>query len=392
MAQKLSYSLIEKVGGFLKDFAEKNKLGFLKKYSFKQEKVSKLATDCLKPHLLKEIHDDLAKQKFSFSIDGCTIAGQNVCAIQVKYLREEIDEIAQRSKFSIVNRLLGLSTFKESSESIIYLQMLKDKLFINPQISNNFIGTVHDNARTLSGEKNGLVGLLRKEGHKFFNLNDPCHSLSLTIRNSVGQLPQEIMEFITKLHSHFVSPQRKAQLLRIQEARGDLAGVVLKTYIQTRWLSLGNSLERVMRFWDSLIVYMDENSRKKVEKSEKSRKNGKKKAIKTKDAKKNKELEELDYKKYHELLSNDYFKMRIQFLNFIISKFNPSNSKLQNPTFPTHQLKTEIRNCFNQILLLIVKPQKFSEGIEVIIEQDWQDEAIHKEWYGCKNFYKQTSI
>ena len=128
---------------------------------------------------------------------------------------ERGNEIAQGSKFSIINRLLGLSTLKENSESIIYLQVLRDKLFISLQISNKFIGTLHDNARTLSGEKNGLIGLLREERHKSFNLNDPCHSLSLTIGNSIGQLSQGMMKFMTKLHSHFVLPQRKAQLLRI---------------------------------------------------------------------------------------------------------------------------------------------------------------------------------
>jgi len=255
MAQKLSYSQIEKIGNFFKCFNEKNKLGFLKKFSFKQEKISKIATNCLRPCLLQEIHNDLEKQKFSFSVDGSTIAGQNTCAIQVKYLREEVDEETKRVKSTIVNRLLGLSTFKESSESLVYLQMLKEKLFTNPQISANFVGTAHDHAKTLTGEENGLVGLLEKEGYSFFDLRDPCHGLSLALRNSVGQLPQEIMTFITKLHSHFVSPQRKAQLTRIQETRGEVRSVVLKTYVKTRWLSLGNSLERVIRLWEPLEIY-----------------------------------------------------------------------------------------------------------------------------------------
>ena len=52
MAQRLSFSQIEQIGSYLRDLFTKGQLDFLDKYTFKQEKVSKIASECFKPVLL----------------------------------------------------------------------------------------------------------------------------------------------------------------------------------------------------------------------------------------------------------------------------------------------------------------------------------------------------
>ena len=68
--------------------------------------------------------------------------------------------------------------------------------------------------------------------------------------------------------------------------------------------------------------------------------------------------------------------MKIEFLNFIISRINVINTKLQAQKLPIYELKIQLKNCFTQILLLIVKPEKISEEFQVIIQQDWQEETV----------------
>ena len=231
----------------------------MKNFAFSQENISKIASECLLPHLQQKIYEDLSENKFSVSIDTSTVCSQNLCVIQVKYLKQGEKENTLR-KTKVIDRTLGVVAFKESSTSQTYLEILNNKLFVLPEIKENFIGIAHDFASSLTGIENGLITLLRKDHKKeFLDLKDPCHGLSLTIRNSLGHLPDILTNFITKIHSHFVSPQRKQQLIRIQEESGIESPLVLKKYVQTRWLNLGLSLERLLVLWDPLKSYMSEN-------------------------------------------------------------------------------------------------------------------------------------
>jgi len=65
--------------------------------------------------------------------------------------------------------------------------LVQDKLFIKPEIKENFIGITHDFASSLSEVDNGLVALIERDLKKeLFDLCDPCYGLSLAIRNSLG--------------------------------------------------------------------------------------------------------------------------------------------------------------------------------------------------------------
>jgi len=156
LSMKLSYSQIEKLGSYMADLALANRLTFLKGQSFAQEKVSKIATDCFRPYLLQNIFEDIKKTKYSISIDASTIASQSLCAMQVKYLKQEIssDKVA---KSVIVDRTIGISTFKETSTADIYLKMLNDKVLDHSGVRDNLIGVAHDFASTLSDGPGGLI-------------------------------------------------------------------------------------------------------------------------------------------------------------------------------------------------------------------------------------------
>lgn len=104
--------------------------------------------------------------------------------------------------------------------------------------------------------KNDLGALLKKEySNKFFmDLKDPCHSLNLALIHSLNSIPDELMNFIDGIHNHFVSPQRVSYLHNIQSER-EFPMLSPKHYVKTRWLSLGESLQRLLIIWDSLIEY-----------------------------------------------------------------------------------------------------------------------------------------
>ena len=76
------------------------------------------------------------------------------------------------------------------------------------------------------------------------------------IKHSLNSLPVEITLFINSIHHFFKnSPQRKAKLKNIQIENG-WPTLSLKPYIKTRWLSLGDSLKRLILIWESLTALM----------------------------------------------------------------------------------------------------------------------------------------
>jgi len=80
--------------------------------------------------------------------------------------------------------------------------------------------------------------------------------LALSLNNSLGVLPDALMNFIEKIHTYFSSSQRVSRLKEIQrENKFEILG--LKKYVEVRWLSLGESIKRLIRIWPSLAIFME---------------------------------------------------------------------------------------------------------------------------------------
>jgi len=97
------------------------------------------------------------------------------------------------------------------------------------------------------------------------------------------------------IHTYFTYAQRQARLEAIQEANGRPV-LGLRNYVPTRWMSLGESIERLLCIWNSLKDYM-EISKKGENKVEKGKK-----------------------KHFFFLLNDATFKLEMQYLNYIMEK------------------------------------------------------------------------
>ena len=244
LAERLSYQQIHRLGNFLQFLYKNNDLEFLDIFSYDEEFISKIVSDCFRVSLSEEIYEDLTKSQFSFSIDSSTLVGESICALKVKYLKESNlkDENLERIP---VNKFIGLACLKDSSNAETMLRIVEDKILINEEIQKNLVGLTHDNLETLASEANGLVELLRENSSKFlYDIPDPCHGISLSLRHSMNTLPDEMLDFIGDIHQFFNYPQRKAELRKVQE-RENMKVLSLKKYVDTRWLSLGTSLQRI---------------------------------------------------------------------------------------------------------------------------------------------------
>ena len=128
MTENYSFSQISRLGKFLKNLHQKG-LKFLDGYSFSEQEIYKVATECFWPHLLDNLKEQLSTKPYSVSIDACTICGENIFAIKVKYLEKTYDEEIKEEITRVKNKIIGLTSFKESSKGTTMLEILKDKLF-----------------------------------------------------------------------------------------------------------------------------------------------------------------------------------------------------------------------------------------------------------------------
>ena len=352
VAERLSYQQIHKLGNFLQALYKNNQLEFLENFSFDEESISKIVSDCFRVDILEQIHEDLKKSQFSFSIDSATFVRESICALRVKYLKEVTLENQLLEK-KVTNKFIGLSSLKESSNAETMLRIVEDKILINQEIHNNLIGLTHDNLETLASNANGLVGLLKDCSSNFiYNVADPCHGISLSLKHAItNNLPDEIMDFIVNIHTFFNYSQRKAELRNIQE-KENMKVLSLKKYVDTRWLSLGVSLQRLLEIWPSLQAYIHAFLPKKSKK----------------DVKK---LQE-----FGKLLDAKDFELKLRALSYIINQLNSLSEKLQNHTFNIAILKTEMKLCFKTLLKLFCSSDILDKSLEELINIDW--EAVSK--------------
>jgi len=162
MSQNYSFAQISKLGRFLKILKGKG-MGFLNRYSFSEKEISKVSTECFGPFIVDQLKEQLSTRPYSLSVDASTIGGENILALKVKYLEKQFDYQKQEDVTTIQNKIVGIKSFQESSTGEKMCEIVKEILFDNEAVKNNLIGISHDNASSLTGEKIGLVTLLKKE-------------------------------------------------------------------------------------------------------------------------------------------------------------------------------------------------------------------------------------
>lgn len=378
LKENLSFSQLSSIGKYLQEMALDKSVNFLKSHSFDEEELSKVSR-CFGTYLLDEIKKDLESTKFSFGLDSSTISGENICALKVRYL-QEISESYNSTRTQVKNRIIGIKTLEEKSTGKTYLEIVEEKLLgLGEEIKANFLGITHDAAACLSGQNIGLVGRLKKSLDNYFvDVPDPCHHLNLCLSNSLELVPEKLRNFIDTIHNHFLAPQRKAMLSKIQTKLGN-PKLLPRHYVKTRWLSLGESLGRLITIWPSLIEYM-----KKMTPS--SIKRRKKKAT---------TIQKFDYKYYLGLLENEHFYLQIVFLSHFVDELNNTNKALQAPQLDVNKLNEKMKELLLWLSKLVLIPEKMPTDPFELLSIDWKSITIQEELFRRSdsfNEYISTSV
>ncbi len=331
----LTFLQISNLGKHLNLLASKEDLNFFKYLFFDYEEVSKVS-NLLGNYFLAQLRQELEISPYSMSLDSATIDGKSYAALKVRYIQFGKDQ----KEAMIINKIAGIYELGETSCAKTLLKLVKENLFdISEKIKLNFIGFVHDGAAVLSGDINGLSTLLRKEIPNFFDLKDPCHILALILDYSLKKLPNEIMEFVNNTLNHLMYPQRKAKLVKYQD-ENNFKILRPKSYTNSRWLSLGDSLHRMIEIWESL----------------------------------QEAAEILEFKPdIIEKLNDNNFKLKIICLNGLISKLNGINRVFQSSTLESVRLKDLLHDHINWFLGRVIKLNSLRDKLNQFDSIKWNN-------------------
>jgi len=190
--------------------------------------------------------------------------------------------------------------------------------------------------------------------------------VNLSITHSLEVLPAEVLDFVDKIHTFFGFPQRNANLLKLQK-ENNFDVLLLRKYIKTQWLSLSNSLTRLLQIWDSLKLYM------------------------TNIMPQNNHVQQ-KMKGFQSLMENDLLKLKLQFLSFVVNKINEFSIKLQNQAFNLEVLSLEMEICFRSIFQLVSKPENYETSLNELVKFNWLNQEIRRENFMDEESFTKTLI
>jgi len=200
-------------------------------------------------------------------------------------------------------------------------------------------------------------------------LKDPCHGLNLPLKHSLKELPSKMIQFVESITNYFAYPQRKAALKKKIQNDNNLPIKFPKQIAATRWLSLGECLARLIDIWESLVKYFDKYKNQRVPKKKKN--NNTLNPLKTK----------MPSKEINELLNDEIFYLKINFLSYIVNIINKYNKCFQNQHMDICGLKSYIHECFHSLLDIVANPTTFLNNKKEIFEKDWQDTLIQEQFF-----------
>ena len=209
----------------------------------------------------EEIFSQIEKSPFSISVDEASDKfGREYLALCVRYYQSE-------DLFEPTTSFLGLLELGTSYTGETLYNLVTDFVFNRDngdQIKANFMGICSDHASNMiSGGSKGLSERLRKDFPHIFVIHDYPHALNLIIKEALSKFPQPVLDSVREICTHFSnSPQRKAKFREVQKTLGNQSTLETLRYVEHRWFSLRDCVNRILELWSGLTAYFQEEGTK----------------------------------------------------------------------------------------------------------------------------------
>lgn len=308
-----------------------------KKMTMKKTKASYVMQYGLAWEEREEVTEMCKKNHFSLMIDESTdVSVSQILAVMVRYY--------DKNKWKVTDALLDILEVEDASAEGLY-KVVK-KLFQSKDIPlTNIIGFASDNCSTMMGSRSGFQARLKGDVPSVFILGCVCHSFALCASHACSHLPSFLEAFLKDICCYFSrSSKRQHQFKLIQEVVQSPKHKILKLS-QTRWLSRGQVISRVLEQWDALLLFFQSESL-----SESDQFNGASQIYKT--------------------MLNRGTRHMLLFLNYVLGKVDRMNTEFQAECFRLSSLYSSISDEYRSILSMFVKNEVLECQLSVINPRD----------------------
>ena len=193
----------------------------------------------------------LQTNPFSIIIDETTDNSKMKClSVLVKFF-DNIDGYIKTKILELVNVYDQANEMVGSTGEAIFTMILSTLNHYNIP-HDNLVGFAADTTSNMFGDHNSVVSRLRAHFPSMTIIKCICHSIHLCASEAAKTLPRVTEDLIRNIYSFFShSAKRHFEFKLVSEFFENEPHVMLHP-TQTRWLSLHNAVERLLKNWDAL--------------------------------------------------------------------------------------------------------------------------------------------
>jgi hypothetical protein len=155
---------------------------------------------------------------------------------------------------SIVSKLWRIMEFTAADHLSLFQKI--DDLILSCKIPyENLIGFGSDGAKNLlqpEFDSNSLSSLLLTRQPRLFIIRCLCHSINLVSSHATETLPPNAEQLLRDVYNYFAYSYKSTAVLKEVQGEFSLSKHKIVSYNKVRWLSLKNSVNRVLEQWESL--------------------------------------------------------------------------------------------------------------------------------------------
>lgn len=126
---------------------------------------------------------------------------------------------------------------------------------------SNMIGYGSDGANVVSGQNNSVWTRIKEKNPNCIQFTCICHSLNKVADEAFNEMPSQISACLSLIPKWFKkSEKRKIEYMKLfTDLNEDISrsDCPFETYSQTRWLSRGSVMKKIISNWSTLLTYFE---------------------------------------------------------------------------------------------------------------------------------------
>jgi hypothetical protein len=259
----LPFNLTDKLNKFINDVAHKYTRTELSSFKIDRKCISEIAGNFISPYFQEIYLNILKKTPFSLSLDEGSLKGN------IEYLAINARYLPSSTSLLTTTKLISLIQLEGSKTGETLYKLLVSLLFTGEDgelRKNNCLGICTDGASNMiSTGTASLTSRLLEIMPNLVIIHDFSHVFNLILKDCINQhFPKAYIKIVKNICKKFQnSPKQvsllKQQMLENQNKFPNRKVLAVKRYIETRWSSFEEALERIVDIKDDLQEFFGES-------------------------------------------------------------------------------------------------------------------------------------